>query len=108
MQCHSYIQNSSLVYTQSGSPLVVSDTGALASCQAATAPLYQLAESVYTMCLCIHLPSSRLRQQVAPVVLAVQSSAVVNHAHEHVNIQEYMEHFRGCTDLGNQGVINAI
>ena len=43
----------------------------------------------------------------------VQSSAVVNHAHEHVNIQEYMEHlraytehFRAYTDLRNQGATN--
>ena len=31
-------------------------TGALASCQAATAPLSQYVESIYTMCLRIHLP----------------------------------------------------
>ena len=43
----------------------------------------------------------------AAVVLAVQSSAVVNQAHEHVNILEYMEHFRVYTDLRNQGVTNA-
>ena len=43
----------------------------------------------------------------AAVVLAVQSSAVVNHAHEHINIPEYMEQFRVYTDLGNQGATNA-
>ena len=31
-----------------------------------------------------------------------QLSAVVNHAREHVNIPEYMEHFRAYIDLGNQ------
>ena len=32
--------------------------------------------------------------------------AVVNHACEHVNIPEYMKHFRTYTDFGNQGVTN--
>ena len=42
-----------------------------------------------------------------PELIAVQSSAVVNHAREHVNIPEYTEHFRTYTDLGNQGATNA-
>ena len=46
-------------------------------------------------------------RQQAPVVLAVQSSAVVNHAREHVNILEYTEHFRVYMDLRNQGATNA-
>ena len=36
-----------------------------------------------------------------PGILAVQLSAVVNHTHEHINILEYIEHFRVYTDLGN-------
>ena len=35
------------------------------------------------------------------------SSAVVNHAHEHVNIPKYTEYFRAYTDLGNQCVWQA-
>ena len=45
--------------------------------------------------------------RVAPVLLAVQLSAVVNHAREYVNIPEYTEHFGAFTDLGNQGATNA-
>ena len=30
-----------------------------------------------------------------------------NHTREHVNIPEYMKHFRAYMDLGNQGVTNA-
>ena len=45
------------------------------------------------MCLCIHLPvfvdNLHSRQLVAAVILAVQLSAVVDHACEHVNIPEY-------------------
>ena len=41
-----------------------------------------------------------------PVILAVQSSAAVNHAHEHVNILEYTEYFRAYMDLGYQGATN--
>ena len=33
-------------------------------------------------------------------------SAVVNHAHEHVNIPKYTEYFRVYTDLGNEGTTN--
>ena len=54
-------------------------TGALASCQAAT--LSQYAESVYTMCLRIHLPvfvdNPHGRQRVAPVC-----SVMVSRVHE--------------------------
>ena len=32
---------------------------------------------------------------------------VVDHAHEHVNIPAYTEHFRAYMDLGNQGATNA-
>ena len=46
------------------------------------------------------------KQRVALIVLAVQSSAVVNHAREHVNILEYTEYFRAYTDLGNQSATN--
>ena len=46
-------------------------------------------------------------QRVAPVVLVVQSSAVVNHAREHVKIPEYTDHIRAYMDLGNQGVTNS-
>ena len=38
--------------------------------------------------------------------MAFQSSAVVNHAREHVNIPEYVEYFRAYTNLGNQGATN--
>ena len=62
------------------------------------------------MCLHIHLPvfvdNLYGRQQVASVIHAVQSSAGVDHACEHVNIPEYTEHFRAYTDLRNQGVTN--
>ena len=54
---------------------------------------------------CLHRLSSR-QTRVAPVVLAVQSSAVVNHTREHVDIPEYTEHFRVYTDFGNQGATN--
>ena len=39
------------------------------------------------------------------VILATDNVqlAVVNHAHEHVDILEYTEHFRAYTDLRNQG-----
>ena len=61
------------------------------------------------MRLRIHLPvfidNFHSRQCVAPIVLAVH--AVVNHGCEHVNIPEYMEHFKMYTDLGNQGATNA-
>ena len=45
---------------------------------------------------------------IATVVLAahVQSSAIVDHAHEHVNISEYTDHFMAYMDLGNQGMTN--
>ena len=43
----------------------------------------------------------------AAVVFAVQPSTVVNQAHEHINIPEYMGHFRVYMDLRNQGVTNA-
>ena len=41
-------------------------------------------------------------------VLAVLSSAGVNHTREHINILEYMEYFRVYTDLGNQSATNAV
>ena len=53
------------------------------------------------------LVASVYQTQVAPVVLAVQLIAVVNHAHEHINIPEYTEHFRVYRDLGNQSATNA-
>ena len=40
-------------------------------------------------------------------LLLTKSSAVVNHAREHVNTVEYTEYFRVYIDLGNQGVTNA-
>ena len=52
-------------------------------------------------------PTESWQTQVAPVVLAVQQNAVGNHAHEHVNILEYTEHFRAYMDLRNQGATNA-
>ena len=61
------------------------------------------------MCLHIYLPvivdNLHGRHKLAPVVLAVQSSAVVK-AHEHVNIPEYIKYFRAYTDLGNRDATN--
>ena len=51
-----------------------------------------------------HSPTC-LRRPV-PVVLAVQSNAVVNHVREHVSIPAYTEHFIAHTHLGNQGAKN--
>ena len=60
----------------------------------------------------VHVPvfvdNLHSRKQVAPVILVVHSSAVVNHAHGHVNIPEYTEHFYdvhksrvpGCDNCG--------
>ena len=96
-------------------PFLFWDTGMLTSCQAATAPLYmyQYAELVYSKCLHIHLPCHSLHRwssrqtwvRVAPVVLAVQSSACS--CKSHTWACKYMEHFRAYTDLGNQGATNA-
>ena len=44
-------------------------------------------------------------QQVAPISHAVQLSSC-NCKSQHVNILEYMEHFRAYTDLRNQGATN--
>ena len=65
--------------------------------------------NLFIMCLIIHLPAvfiDNLTMNNA-LVLAVRMYCLENHAHEHINILEYTDHFRVYTNLRNQGVTNA-
>ena len=103
-------QNSSTL----SSSVVLIHTGVLARCHAATAPCTVSVGWSVIPCVCAFTYLSLSIVFMADMSsssqschsLAVQLSAVANHAHEHFNILEYMEHFRVYTDLRNQGATN--